>query len=304
MDQWDGLQASGREINDAIAQLSKRGLGKAGSGREELARSIVQRLNECEEQLQDVFDYIGLMKEGPEKLKLTLKARKFYEDIKLSRKAYRHAQLTAKKEADNSELRMRESLLHGGAAVRSKTRSDEPAYAEQRQLSAAGDATTALRRIAASMESNLDRSALASETLDASSQTLLEVQSEYGVFHRIVDSSRSLIRRLERQDLWDRYQIYLAFSILMLVVSYIIYARTIRRGLSFGWWVVTPLRKAVARLFSAHQTASSLSPSPAASSSTLLSSQQSTMPTCESSSQSRPFGPSLEQADPYIALQM
>ncbi|KAJ9110672.1 hypothetical protein QFC19_001501 [Naganishia cerealis] len=115
------------------------------------------------------------------------------------------------------------------------------------------EVTDALRRTAANMRAELERSVMATQLLDESTQTLRSTSTLYDTYSNLLTTSTKLVKQLERADWYDKLVIFLALGLFFLVVAFIIKRRVLDKAVrGVGWWVggsyrlLTGRRKAVA----------------------------------------------------------
>jgi protein transport protein SEC20 len=106
-------------------------------------------------------------------------------------------------------------------------------------LTAANDVTIALKRTHALLEQELEKSTLSLDSLNSSSQTLRQLENQYGAFDVLLRGSRRLIIELERADKWDRWMIYGGLAIFGLACLWIVYKRILRGPLGLVFWAST-----------------------------------------------------------------
>lgn len=118
------------------------------------------------------------------------------------------------------------------------------------------EVTDALRRTAATMRAELDRSVLATQLLgswlsliswlstntfvtsDESSQTLRSTSGLYDTYSNLLTTSTRLVKQLEKADWYDKLIIFCALGFFFLVVAFIIKRRVLDRAVNgVGWWV-------------------------------------------------------------------
>jgi Sec20 len=106
-------------------------------------------------------------------------------------------------------------------------------------LGAAQDVTIALKRTHALLEQELEKSTLSLDSLNNSSQTLCQLENQYGAFDVLLRGSQRLITDLERADKWDRWMIYGGLAMFGLACLWIVYKRILRGPLGLVFWVST-----------------------------------------------------------------
>ncbi|KAJ9126074.1 hypothetical protein QFC24_002346 [Naganishia onofrii] len=100
------------------------------------------------------------------------------------------------------------------------------------------EVTDALRRTAANMRAELERSVMATQLLDESTQTLRSTSSLYDTYSNLLTTSTRLVKQIERADWYDKLVIFLALGLFFLVVAFIIKRRVLDKAVrGVGWWV-------------------------------------------------------------------
>ena len=99
------------------------------------------------------------------------------------------------------------------------------------------DITDALRRTVALMQSELERSVLASQMLDESTKSLRSTSTQHDTLSNVMYTSKQLITALEKADWLDRMLIFSGFGFFILVVLFIVKQRIVDRSLriAFFW---------------------------------------------------------------------
>lgn len=214
-----------------ISRLSKLGGTGTDAARLELSNLIHQSLKDADQELEllstQVDDEIG-DGNSPNSAALSSKIHKLTEDMKIARLQYRKAQLASKRLAETTAQRERERLLSGGGSGRStpegKRRNKSLTQADL-LVGASSDVTVALRRTHTLLQSELSRSAFATETLHASTAALTDLTSRYSAFDDIVASSRVLISDLIKKNKSDRWYFEHAIYVLVSILVWILIRR-------------------------------------------------------------------------------
>lgn len=233
-----------------ISRLSKLGGAGTDAARLELSNVIHQSLKDADQELEllstQVDDEIG-DGNSPNAAALSSKIHKLTEDMKIARLQYRKAQLASKRLAEMTAQRERERLLSGGGSGRStpegKRRNKSLTQADL-LVGASTDVTVALRRTHTLLQSELSRSAFATETLHASTAALTDLSSRYSAFDDIVASSRVLISDLIKKNKSDRWYFEHAIYVLISILVWILIRRLLwgpiylffGMPLRLAWW--------------------------------------------------------------------
>ncbi|KAG6896911.1 hypothetical protein C0992_005314 [Termitomyces sp. T32_za158] len=103
-------------------------------------------------------------------------------------------------------------------------------------MNANDNVTEALRRTIGLMQSELERSVLSTQMLDASTASLHATSSTHDTLTNLMGTSKQLITALEKSDWIDRVLMLSAFVFFLLVVLFIIKQRIVDRGLRLAFW--------------------------------------------------------------------
>ncbi len=107
-------------------------------------------------------------------------------------------------------------------------------------LEASSDVTAALRRTHALLQSNIEQSQFAQQTLDESSEALASLSDSYAGLDSLLKSSGGLVRQLIRSNKSDTWYLTTAFYILVVTIGWLVFRRILYGPL---WWLVwQPLR--------------------------------------------------------------
>ena len=193
-----------------------------------------------------------------EKERLNTGVVKLGEDLSGARRAFRRAQLSAKKAAEAAKTREREvvfaSLQHSsdpstpisGSANGSTAdlfAGRNPHKRQQRQqlskdellVASASGLTASLRRTYDLLGTEVQRSRFAQETLDRSTEALKELGEKYTDLGGVLGKSRELLGTLLRSQKSDTWYLETAFYILLATLSWLVFRR-----LLFGPFILLP----------------------------------------------------------------
>lgn len=172
------------------------------------------------------------------------------EDLSVARRAFRRAQLSAKKASEAAKTRERElvfaSLQHSSDPSTPVSNGDlfagRKRHQQRQQLSKdellvanASDLTASLRRTHDLLGTELQRSRFAQETFDQSTETLKELGEKYTDLSGVLGKSRELLGTLLRSQKSDTWYLETAFYILLATLSWLIFRR-----LLFGPFILLP----------------------------------------------------------------
>lgn len=244
---------------------------EGNSVRIELAQDIHEGLKQLEEDLEllrgDIEDSIpptrtptgGLLHsssarpstKGTERERLSSQVVRLGEDLNTARAAFRRAQISAKRAADESKIKERKLVfasLQQAASDSSSPTSTPPnggtsadLFAGRSQLqrrqqhknltkdellvAQSSDVTSALRRTTDLLSTELSRSRFAQETFDESTAALKELGDKYSDLGSVLEKSRALLGTLLRSQKSDTWYLETAFYILLATLSWLIFRR-------------------------------------------------------------------------------
>ncbi|KAI0298742.1 Sec20-domain-containing protein [Multifurca ochricompacta] len=155
-------------------------------------------------------------------------------DLLQLRKDMRAALLASKRAIDSKASSNREELLR--SSVMNQTKTSEGKTTEDAVMQAQGDVTDALRRTMALMQSELERSVLSTQMLEASTASLKATSSTQDVLTGLLGTSKQLVTALEKADWLDRMLIFAALTFFALVILFILKQRIVDRGLRIAFW--------------------------------------------------------------------
>lgn len=98
-------------------------------------------------------------------------------------------------------------------------------------MTSSQDVTDALRRTVALMSSELEKSAMSSQLLEESTQTLSSLSMQYGSLSTLMTNSAHMIRTMEREDLIGKAMMAASFLFFLGCIFYILYVRILSRGI-------------------------------------------------------------------------
>ena len=162
-----------------------------------------------------------------------------------ARSSFRKAQLEAKRNADAARRKERELLFanrskDGDGPHPARRKGQEKLTQEELELNASSDVTAALRRTHALLQSNVEQSQFAQQTLDESSEALASLGESYSGLDSLLKSTGGLVRQLIRSNKSDTWYLTTAFYILVVTISWLVFRRILYGPL---WWLVwQPLR--------------------------------------------------------------
>jgi protein transport protein SEC20 len=222
---------------------------EGNSVRIELAQDIHEGLKQLEEDLEllrgDIEDSTPIAKapasgrlrsgsvrhssKGQEHERLGTQVVRLGEDLKTARSAFRRAQISAKRAADESKVKERELLFAGlqqasdpstptstsvngssadlfaGRSTLQKRQQQKHLTKDELLVAQSSDVTSALRRTTDLLSTELSRSRFAQETFDESTAALKDLGDTYSDLDSVLKKSRDLLGTLlrsQKSDTW------------------------------------------------------------------------------------------------------
>jgi protein transport protein SEC20 len=162
-----------------------------------------------------------------------------------ARAQFRKAQLSAKRASEAAKQQERKLLLQSyqepsrsntptGAGPQ-RRRGPEKLTEDEILVNASGDVTAALRRTQQLMSTELQRSQFAQETLDRSTQELLQLGEHYNDLDYYLKSSRTLVTSLLKSNKSDTWYLETTFYLLLVTISWLFFRRVLYGP---GWWLL------------------------------------------------------------------
>ena len=243
---------------------------EGNSVRIELAQDIHEGLKQLEEDLEllrgDIEDSIpptrtptgGLLHsssarpstKGTERERLSVQVVRLGEDLNTARAAFRRAQISAKRAADESKVKERKLVfaslqqasdpssptstppnggtaadLFAGRSQLQKRQAHKNLTKDELLVAQSSDVTSALRRTTDLLSTELSRSRFAQETFDESTAALKELGDKYSDLGNVLEKSRALLGTLLRSQKSDTWYLETAFYILLATLSWLIFRR-------------------------------------------------------------------------------
>ncbi|CCF50324.1 hypothetical protein NDA11_004488 [Ustilago hordei] len=161
---------------------------------------------------------------------LVLQVNQQLEEI---RQSVRRALLAARRSIENvrtAEARAGLQLAADSAKERTGGRGGGSS-SEDKLMTASQDVTDALRRTVSLMSSELEKSAMSSQLLEESSQTISSLSFQYGSLTTLMTNSAKMIKTMEREDLIGKGVVAASFLFFLACVGYIVYVRLISKGI-------------------------------------------------------------------------
>lgn len=240
---------------------------EGNSVRIELAQDIHEGLKQLEEDLEllrgDIEDSTPVAKapatgrlrsgsvrhssKGQEHERLGAQVVRLGEDLKNARSAFRRAQISAKRAADESKVKERELIfaslqqvsdpstptsangstqdLFAGRSSLQKRQQQKHLTKDELLVAQSSDVTAALRRTTDLLSTELSRSRFAQETFDESTAALKDLGDTYSDLDSVLKKSRDLLGTLLRSQKSDTWYLETAFYILIATLGWLIFRR-------------------------------------------------------------------------------
>ncbi|KAI1456921.1 Sec20-domain-containing protein [Annulohypoxylon moriforme] len=226
----------------------------------ELSSEINQVLREQEEELELLQEEIIDIRPGKlgsnlqhDKDRLKDGATRLGHELQNCRKAFRRAQISAKRNLQLAQRQERELLYASFSNPRSGASSPAVAEAaaslpgrrkqqkrsemskEEQMISASNDVTESMRRAHDLMAAELSKSDFAHNTLKESTASLSQLSENYSSLDTMLSNSRALLGTLLKSQKTDTWYLQSAFYLLVVTIGWLIFRR-----LLWGptWWLV------------------------------------------------------------------
>ncbi|TKY88174.1 hypothetical protein EX895_002884 [Sporisorium graminicola] len=148
------------------------------------------------------------------------------------RQSTRKALLSARRSIETARTaEARAGLQLAADTAKERTGGRAGSSGEDKLMTASQDVTDALRRTVALMSSELEKSAMSSQLLEESSQTISSLSFQYGSLTTLMSNSAKMIKTMEREDLIGKGMVAAAFLFFLGCVGYIVYVRLISKGI-------------------------------------------------------------------------
>ncbi|KAI2616590.1 Sec20-domain-containing protein [Hypoxylon sp. NC1633] len=226
----------------------------------ELGAEINQILRDQEEELELLQEEITDIRPGKpvtelhhDKNRLKDGATRLEHELQNCRRAFRRAQISAKRNLQLAQRQERELLYasfsnpRSGASSpavsetaalphsRRKPKVRSEMTKEEQMISASNDVTESLRRTHDLMAAELSKSDFAHNTLKESTAALSQLSENYSSLDTMLSNSRALLGTLLKSQKTDTWYLQSAFYILVVTIVWLIFRR-----LLWGptWWLV------------------------------------------------------------------
>lgn len=147
------------------------------------------------------------------------------------RQSTRKALLSARRSIESARtVQARAGLQLAADSAKERTGGRAGSSGEDKLMTASQDVTDALRRTVSLMSAELEKSAMSSQLLEESSQTISSLSFQYGSLTTLMSNSVKMIKTMEREDLIGKGMVAAAFLFFLGCVGYIVYVRLISKG--------------------------------------------------------------------------
>ncbi|KAJ7754458.1 Sec20-domain-containing protein [Mycena metata] len=156
------------------------------------------------------------------------------ENLANLRREARSALLESKRTIDSLSKSHRDELLSSNAV--SEKRELNEKITDDALMAANDNVTEAMQRTMSLMQGELERSVLSAQMLADSTATLRSTSSTHDTLTNVMDTSKLLIKALEKSDWLDRIVIFAALLFFILVVLFILKQRIFDRSVRIAFW--------------------------------------------------------------------
>ncbi|KAJ7692336.1 Sec20-domain-containing protein [Mycena metata] len=156
------------------------------------------------------------------------------ENLANLRREARSALLESKRTIDSLSKSHRDELLSSN--VVSEKREFNEKVTDDALMAANDNVTEAMQRTMSLMQGELERSVLSAQMLADSTATLRSTSSTHDTLTNVMDTSKLLIKALEKSDWLDRIVIFAALLFFILVVLFILKQRIFDRSVRIAFW--------------------------------------------------------------------
>ncbi|KAI6785821.1 uncharacterized protein J7T54_006160 [Emericellopsis cladophorae] len=267
------LQETTSQIQDLISRLAELKFqpgsvpldtSEEGSVSGELSAEITSSLRECEDERELLSEDVEYLRKK-EKTRLREGVERQAHELERLRASFRQARLAARKSLLDAQ-RLERQLLVKSYSIPEHTSTDEtndeqPASVhipqpirkqkqyetgtvlsekDRQTVGASSRVTDSLRQMHASLQSELERSEYAKQTMAESSAAFAQLDESYSGLETMLKSSRDLLGTLLRSQKSDTWYLTTSFYMLTVVGAWLVYRRWLSGPL---WWLVLfPLR--------------------------------------------------------------
>lgn len=193
---------------------------------------IISSIDGLKRQVNDLKFAVDEAESEAERREIQSLATSASQQLEEIRQSTRKALLSARRSIENARtLEARAGLQLAADSAKERTGGRAGSSGEDKLMTASQDVTDALRRTVALMSSELEKSAMSSQLLEESSQTISSLSFQYGSLTTLMTNSAKMIKTMEREDLIGKGMVAAAFLFFLSCVGYIVYVRLISKGI-------------------------------------------------------------------------
>ncbi|SPO30098.1 uncharacterized protein UTRI_05937 [Ustilago trichophora] len=194
---------------------------------------IISSIDGLKRQVNDLKFAVDEAESAAERSEVSSLATRAAQQLEEIRQNTRKALLSARRSIENARTaEARAGLQLAADSAKSLTGSRPGASSgEDKLMTASQDVTDALRRTVSLMSSELEKSAMSSQLLEESSQTISSLSFQYGSLTTLMNNSAKMIKTMEREDLFGKGMVALSFLFFLGCVGWIVYVRLISKGI-------------------------------------------------------------------------
>ncbi len=176
---------------------------------------VISSIDGLKRQVTDLKFAVDEAETDAERREIQSLATSASQQLEEIRQAVRKSLLAARRSISNArteEARAGLQLAADSAKERTGGRAGaNGSSGEDKLMTASQDVTDALRRTVELMSSELEKSAMSSQLLEESSQTISSLSFQYGSLTTLMTNSAKMIKTMEREDLIGKGMVALSF---------------------------------------------------------------------------------------------
>lgn len=193
---------------------------------------IISSIEGLKRQVNDLTFAIDEAESEAERREISHLAATSSQQLEEMRQSTRKALLSARRSIETARTaEARAGLQLAADSAKERTGGRAGSSGEDKLMTASQDVTDALRRTVSLMSSELEKSAMSSQLLEESSQTISSLSYQYGSLTTLMSNSAKMIKTMEREDLIGKGMVAAAFLFFLSCVGYIVYVRLISKGI-------------------------------------------------------------------------
>ncbi|KAJ9475515.1 hypothetical protein PHBOTO_005611 [Pseudozyma hubeiensis] len=193
---------------------------------------IISSIDGLKRQVNDLKFAVDEAESDAERREISHLAASASQQLEEIRQSTRKALLSARRSIETARTaEARAGLQLAADSAKERTGGRAGSSGEDKMMTASQDVTDALRRTVSLMSSELEKSAMSSQLLEESSQTISSLSFQYGSLTTLMTNSARMIKTMEREDLIGKGMVAAAFLFFLSCVGYIVYVRLISKGI-------------------------------------------------------------------------